>query len=106
MKTNNGSEEDTQRPQTRDIWAAMPDAALVSASQTRRAQVLLTCSVVMQASASRGSRKADKELDNWRVLSGKRHRCSPNVYEAGPSCLVKRKLRCIKLKGSQFEPDW
>ena len=33
------SEEDTQRPKTRDIWAAMADSRLVSASQARRAQV-------------------------------------------------------------------
>ena len=33
------SEDDSQRPKTRDIGAAMADARLVSASQTRRAQV-------------------------------------------------------------------
>ena len=33
------SEEDTQRPKTRDIRAVMADASLVSASQARRAQV-------------------------------------------------------------------
>ena len=33
------SEEDSQRPKTRDIGAAMADARLFSASQTRRAQV-------------------------------------------------------------------
>ena len=32
-------EEDTQRPKPHDIWAVMADARLVSASQTRRAQV-------------------------------------------------------------------
>ena len=68
--------------------------------------LLLTCSVVMQASASRGSKKAANELDDWRVLSGKRHRGSPNVYEAGPSSKVKREHRRIKLKMPQYEPDW
>ena len=60
----------------------------------------------MQASNSRGSKKSANELDDWRVLSGKRHRGSPNVYEAGPSSKVKREHRRIKLKRSQYEPDW
>ena len=60
----------------------------------------------MQASTSRGSNKAPNELDDWRILSGKRHRGSPDVYEAGFAGLVKREHRRIKLKRSQLEPDW
>ena len=59
----------------------------------------------MQASTARGVEKAASELEDWRILSGKRHRGSPNVYDAGPSSKVKREHR-RKVKRSQYEPDW
>ena len=59
----------------------------------------------MQASTARGVEKAASELEDWRILSGKRHRGSPNVHDAGPSSKVKREHR-RKVKRSQYEPDW
>ena len=59
----------------------------------------------MQASTARGSKNADKHLETSRILSGKRLRGSPKIYEAGPSSKVKREHR-RKVKRSQYEPDW
>ena len=60
----------------------------------------------MQASTARGSKNADKHLETSRILSGKRLRGSPKIYEAGPSSKVRRGSRWLKLKRLQFEPAW
>ena len=60
----------------------------------------------MQASTVRGSTYADKHLETSRILSGKRLRGSPKIYEAGPSSKVKREHRRIKLHRLKFKPAW